>query len=322
MAKPRVFISSTFYDLKQIRSDLDNFIGSLGYEAVRNEEGDIPYGNSEALENYCYKEIKGVDILISIIGGRYGSNSKKESYSISQMELKTALKENKQIYIFIDKNVYSEYETYVVNKHIEEFQCRFADDKRIYTFIDEIKELNVNNNIKSFEMASDITKYLKEQFAGLFQSFLENQTRIREYDLIKNIENTSKTLNNLVELLKEENKDKDGEVNRILMTNHPLISELKKLLSISYNFYVEGVNDLDELLVSLGFSHKIDDVLVYIWRYESEYKKITLTIDNIIFDGETLKYIKNQEWKESYVQLEEEELVVSEDIIDDDDFPF
>ena len=321
MAKPRVFISSTFYDLKQIRSDLDNFIGSLGYEAVRNEEGDIPYGNSEALENYCYKEIKGVDILISIIGGRYGSNSKKESYSISQMELKTALKENKQIYIFIDKNVYSEYETYVVNKHIEEFQCRFADDKRIYTFIDEIKELNVNNNIKSFEMASDITKYLKEQFAGLFQSFLENQTRIREYDLIKNIENTSKTLNNLVELLKEENKDKDGEVNRILMTNHPLISELKKLLSISYNFYVEGINDLDELLVSLGFSHKIDDVLTYIWKYESEYKKITLIIDNIIFDGETLKYIKNQEWKENYVQLEEQE-VVSEDAIDDDDFPF
>lgn len=33
MAKPRVFISSTFYDLRQIRSDLDNFIDTLGYEA-------------------------------------------------------------------------------------------------------------------------------------------------------------------------------------------------------------------------------------------------------------------------------------------------
>lgn len=28
MARPRVFISSTFYDLKQIRADLDNFIRS------------------------------------------------------------------------------------------------------------------------------------------------------------------------------------------------------------------------------------------------------------------------------------------------------
>lgn len=42
MAKPRVFISSTFYDLKQIRADLDNFIQSLGYDVVRNEEGAIP----------------------------------------------------------------------------------------------------------------------------------------------------------------------------------------------------------------------------------------------------------------------------------------
>lgn len=32
MAKPRIFISSTFYDLKQVRSDLDNFITGLGYE--------------------------------------------------------------------------------------------------------------------------------------------------------------------------------------------------------------------------------------------------------------------------------------------------
>ena len=39
MAKPRVFISSTFYDLRQVRQDLDQFIMSLGYEPIRNEEG-------------------------------------------------------------------------------------------------------------------------------------------------------------------------------------------------------------------------------------------------------------------------------------------
>ena len=48
MARPRIFISSTFYDLKQIRAELDMFIESLGYEPIRNEEGDIPYGKDEA----------------------------------------------------------------------------------------------------------------------------------------------------------------------------------------------------------------------------------------------------------------------------------
>ncbi len=32
MAKPRVFISSTYYDLRHIRNDLDGFIKELGYE--------------------------------------------------------------------------------------------------------------------------------------------------------------------------------------------------------------------------------------------------------------------------------------------------
>lgn len=100
MAKPRVFISSTFYDLRQVRQDLDQFIMSLGYEPIRNEEGDIPYGKDAELEKYCYDEIKNCDILVSIIGGRLGSESVIGPYSISQIELKTALKENKQIYIF------------------------------------------------------------------------------------------------------------------------------------------------------------------------------------------------------------------------------
>lgn len=39
MAKPRIFISSTYCDLKQTREDISSFIETLGYESVRNEEG-------------------------------------------------------------------------------------------------------------------------------------------------------------------------------------------------------------------------------------------------------------------------------------------
>ena len=78
----------------------------MGYEPVRNETGDIPYGKMEALENYCYKEIDNVDILISIIGSRFGSPSDGDkARSISNIELKTALKNNKHVFIFIEKNV-------------------------------------------------------------------------------------------------------------------------------------------------------------------------------------------------------------------------
>ena len=197
MAKPRVFISSTFYDLRQVRQDLDQFIMSLGYEPIRNEEGDIPYGKDAELEKYCYDEIKNCDILVSIIGGRLGSESVTGPYSISQIELKTALKENKQIYIFIENSVLAEYQTYLLNKGNDQIKYKYVDSSKIYEFIEEVNKLKVNNNIKAFESTTDITKYLKEQFAGLFKRFLDEQNKVKEANMIEQLFKTSQTLNQL-----------------------------------------------------------------------------------------------------------------------------
>ena len=322
MAKPRIFISSTFYDLRQVRSDLDTFIDNLGYDPVRNEEGDIPYGKNEALEEYCYKEIKAVDILVSIIGGRFGSESKRNNSSISQIELKTALKENKQVYIFIEKNVLSEYETYLINKDNTSMNYRYVDDIRIYQFIEEVKNLNTNNNIKGFETASDISKYLKEQFAGLFQRFLEEQTRIREISLIRNLEKTVQTLNKLVNFLSDENKGQTEEINKILMINHPLTETLRTSLDIPYNFYIEGFNDMKKLLEARGFKEIEDDLFddddfFSEWIKTANRKKHILRIADSLFDEDKkLKFIKRTDWKDEFVQLKETEEP------QDDDLPF
>ena len=306
MAKPRIFISSTFYDLRQIRSDIDLFIEGLGYEPIRNEEGDIPYGKEDALEEYCYKEIKSVDILISIIGGRFGSESKRENSSISQTELKSAIKENKQIYVFVEKNVLSEYETYLLNKE-NSINYKFVDNVKIYQFIEEIKNLKVNNKIKGFETASDITRYLKEQFAGLFQRFLEEQTKIKEVSLIMNLERTSQNLNKLVTFLSEQNKGQTEDINRILMINHPLIGALREKLNIPYNFYIEGVNDLMKLLEARGYSISpdeapCDDDYTWIKFSKNGTLKETLTISKKIFDEENrLKYVNKSNWDDNYI---------------------
>lgn len=63
MAKPRIFVSSTFYDLKHIRSSVDNFIETLGYESILSEKGDIAYSFELPLDESCYREIENVDIL-------------------------------------------------------------------------------------------------------------------------------------------------------------------------------------------------------------------------------------------------------------------
>jgi len=37
MARPRIFVSSTFYDLRHVRNDLENFIKTMGYDTIMND---------------------------------------------------------------------------------------------------------------------------------------------------------------------------------------------------------------------------------------------------------------------------------------------
>ena len=218
MAKPRVFISSTYYDLKNVRADLDRFIKEQGYEPVLNEHGNIPYGSEKKLEEYCYKEIELCDMLISIIGGRFGSESFNKKYSISQQELRAAIDLNKPIYIFIEKNVMAEFKTFEKNKGTENIKYASVDDKRIYQFVDEVQMLPVGNPIAPFETASDITIYLKEQWSGLFQRLLKESSRQKEVRLLEDMQGMISTLKQMVTFLSSEKTKGDRAISDILLS--------------------------------------------------------------------------------------------------------
>lgn len=72
MAKPRVFISSTYYDLKHVRASLEVFVEGLGFEPILAEHGSIPYDPSQPLDESCYREAQSSDILVLIVGGDMG----------------------------------------------------------------------------------------------------------------------------------------------------------------------------------------------------------------------------------------------------------
>ena len=246
MAKPRIFISSTFFDLRQVRADLDRFVKELGYDTVRNETGDIPYGKDQKLEDYCYKEISEIDILVGIVGGRFGSESERSNYSITQVEIKTALEQNKQVYIFIEKNVLAEYQTYLINKENLSTKYRFVDDKKIYKFIEEIYALPKNNIVHPFETALDITFFLREQWAGLFRDLLKQQTKKLEYENISlkvsELNEVSSTLQTYLEnVLKSVSKEKD-------VTDDLIVSEKKRLQNFQIRQNIRELSYIKHLI--------------------------------------------------------------------------
>jgi hypothetical protein len=317
MAKPKIFISSTYYDLRHIRSDIERFIKDQGYESVLNEQGNIAYGKDEKLEDYCYKEINNVDILVSIIGGRYGSESKNDNNSISQMELKTAFELNKQVYIFIEKSVYNEYHFYLSNKSNETTIYTYADNVKIYQFIEFVESLPNNNTIHGFETSSDISTFLKEQWAGLFQRFLQDQTRNKELNIIKGIENTAKTLNQLVTFLTEEKRGSENAINEILLSNHPAMEQIKDLLNIPYRVFFINKEEFIDLLKARGYRESnlnLPFVDTETWEMIKGDVKYELTYNEEIFNSDNkLKVYTKEEWNPKFITLTTSEI---------DDLPF
>jgi hypothetical protein len=306
MAKPRVFISSTFYDLRQVREDIERTIRELGYEPVRNESGTIPYPKEEALETSAYREIELCDIIVAIIGGRFGTESNDQpGYSISQVELKRALDRGIQVFIFIERSVLGEFSTYQLNKSNRDTAYRFVDDVRIYEFIDEVHKLPRNNPIAGFEIAADITEYLRTQWAGMFQRFLQEQKRLSEMRVLEEMNSIAKTLRELVTFLTEERRNKDEAIKSILLVNNPVFSRLARLTQTDYRVFFSNRGEMEAWLNARGFKHvspdKADPDSVDEW-FLKRLGSLRFTT-NIFDDNGRLKAFDASEWQDDWITL-------------------
>lgn len=191
MAKPRVFVSSTYYDLKHIRSSLELFIESLGYEPVLSEKGDIAYTPDGTLDESCYREAAAADIFVLIVGGRYGSEAsggiKKPSQSfferydsITRKEFESAYAQDIPVYIVIDSGVHSEYQTYLRNKDNEKIRYAHVDSVNVFKLVEDILAKPRNNPLFTFERSSQIETWLREQWAGFFRELLKTRSQQRQ----------------------------------------------------------------------------------------------------------------------------------------------
>ncbi len=293
MARPRIFISSTYYDLKHIRNSLRAFIDSLGYESVLFEEGDIPFHHDSPLDISCYDEIKKCHILVLIIGGRYGSatsdassdeEKKIDQYnSITRKEYETAQTLDIPVYTFIEKNVLSEYHTFKINRNNKSIEYAHVDNVLIFKLIEDIYKLKRNNQIVGFEKLEEIADYLKIQWAGLFSDMLSKKhsnqnlsdlaTQISGLREINNvlkdyIESILKKVqpNNSSTLIKNSNaKLKKSLVNRFI--NEPYIRYLRKKSSteISEDMFFEKFINSDtpkDFYTSLNFTEELVSHLI------------------------------------------------------------
>jgi hypothetical protein len=293
MARPRIFVSSTYYDLKNVRVALSAFIDSMGYDATLNETGSIAYGKSDPLDVYCYDEIQNCDIIISLIGGRYGSAASDGTSSISQKELKTALDLGKQVYIFVDRNVLAEYITYKNNKSVE-VKWAHVDNVAIYRFIEELYNLPNNNAIITFEDSESITLILKEQWSGLFQRLLQERVILGQITVAQELSQGLSTLKQVLDGVTLSNPSQSSNLADLATIQHPAFSRLKRILNIKYRVFFISEQEMEDWLKSRNYfkvePDRWDDPHTQEWmenKYASAEKPHPLLkIRNSLFDSD------------------------------------
>ncbi len=178
MPAPRVFVSSTFYDLKYIRENLQFFIKSLGYEPVLSEQGAVFYDPKTEVQEAAVAEVPSCQMLVLIIGGRFGQQYKPEpEQSVTSAEYKKAVETKVPIFALVERVVYEQYHVYrgnIDNPDVDAASIIYpaVDSVKIFDFIEEVQGQAVNNALVPFGDFDGIQQYLRQQWASMMFSHL------------------------------------------------------------------------------------------------------------------------------------------------------
>lgn len=175
---PCVMVSSTYYDLKQVRADLEQFLArDLGYRPLLSEFSSFPVDPDKNTVDNCKVRVEQhADIFVLVIGGRYGSTV-DSARSVTNLEYLAARAKGIPIYVFIDKRVLALLPVWESTPD-GDFSSAIGD-KRVFAFIQEVRAKHSHWTF-DFEIAQDIIEILKNQFAHLLKEGIRLRGRYEE----------------------------------------------------------------------------------------------------------------------------------------------
>lgn len=243
MASPRVFISSTCFDLAEVRDSLTSFCQGFGFEVVMSDRGDVFYHPDLHTHESCVSEISNCQLFILIIGGRFGGKYTVDpSKSITNAEYNAAKETGIPIFTFVKEGVLADHHVYQKNKGKNfstdiEYPSMEKQEyaENIFKFIDTVRSPKVNNGFFRFKFARDLHDSLRKQWAGMFFEFLSQ----------RNISNQLKSTNESVTNLSIASK----KIEELIKNVYRQVDEAGANASI---LAIDAESDANKFFVNIG----------------------------------------------------------------------
>jgi hypothetical protein len=233
--RPRIFISSTINDFKDLRSSLKYYLDELGYQVLLSEFNDFEKPLDENTIQACIKAIETSDIFVLFIGSKPGGMfSIEKGITITRFEYQNAyelFKQNKiRIVLFVreevwklkdDREALSEYLISSLNNKLSPEQIKeiknhdgpyIKNAELVFNFIDEIARAEEMR--KAVEGSAD---FPKGNWVHSFSNFSEIIDALNiELNIKRDIGKIAREVNLKIELASNTNKiiskTKDGKM--------------------------------------------------------------------------------------------------------------
>jgi hypothetical protein len=162
--KMKVFLSSTCYDLKDLRAEIEAFFKAKpGFTILLSDRPNFPVTPSKHRHDVCIENVADCDLFILVIDKRFGASYYKDkNISITWAEFNKAVESKREICAFIRTEIWTEREIYKHNlkKNIS-IDPFFVDDVRTYKLIDAVQSHEGGLWIQQFDNSVQLKERLQ-----------------------------------------------------------------------------------------------------------------------------------------------------------------
>jgi len=169
----RVFLSSTVFDLIDVRAELDVLLRELGVSPVLSDDKlsffDTTF-DANSIET-CLLNVEACDAVIVVLDQRYGPRLKKYGFddvSATHLEYRHARKHSKPIYFYVRDRLEADYNIAHRNKTEPGLKFSWVKDTGLFEFLLEHRKLqsddDTNNWFSLFTNSTDLKAAVRRHF--------------------------------------------------------------------------------------------------------------------------------------------------------------
>jgi hypothetical protein len=177
----RVFVSSTCYDLIDLRAELEAFFRQAGVEPVMSDSliSDFQVSPDQNSIETCLANIRTCEHFIIILSSRYGPTLDKAGYpevSATHLEYLEAKKSEIPIHMYVRDRLEADFAIWKSNRDKPDLKltwCRSTTDRRVFELLEEHRKLERtagNNWLWVFRNSLELKERIRLDFRDALAS--------------------------------------------------------------------------------------------------------------------------------------------------------